>query len=252
MTVTHQVPSSPAPQAQGSGAWAQRAESLYDRQYAQRYRHRDDELQQADTYQELVSWLGDVCRRFEQPIEVLDLGCGTGRYFWAVTNATTLTGIDASDDMLTEARNPVHADRIRVPSITLLKGDLAGHQFDAGSFDLIYSIGVLAEHVPLDAALVARVTQWLRPGGRFAFTTIHPDSPDVVRTPQRRLAGMLLPLLPGSLGRPLHTRLMAGGLYGDERWVRERLAGGFVIESLERYRSDVHLHGRCVARKVVK
>jgi len=27
-------------------------------------------------------------------------------------------------------------------------------------------------------------------------------------------------------------------------------AGAFVIESLEQFRSDVHLHGRCVARKV--
>lgn len=232
-----------------TGAWAKRAETLYDRQYAQRYRHRDDELQQADTYQELASWLGQTCRRFDHPIDVLDLGCGTGRYFWALGQVASLTGIDASDDMLAEARHPVHADRIHAGSLTLVKGDLAGHEFRGGAFDLVYSIGVLAEHVPLDEALVARVKHWLKPGGRFAFTTIHPDSPDVVRTPQRRLASWLLPKLPGPVGATVHTRLMAGGLYGDERWVRERLADGFVIESLERYRSDVHLHGRCVARK---
>ena len=47
---------------------AQRAESLYDRTYAQRYRHRDDELTSADTYLALVEWLGSVCRRFDHRI----------------------------------------------------------------------------------------------------------------------------------------------------------------------------------------
>ena len=46
-------------------------------------------------------------------------------------------------------------------------------------FDLVYSIGVLAEHVPLDAAIVERVWRWLKPDGRFAFTTVDPESPDV-------------------------------------------------------------------------
>lgn len=233
-----------------SGSSAQRAESLYDHDYAQRYRHRDEELTGAESYQALVGWLGSVCARFDHPIDVLDLGCGTGRYFWGVTNVATLTGIDASADMLAEARHPVHADRIRAESVVLVKGDLAMHDFAPSRFDLVYSIGVLAEHAPLDAALVARVWQWLRPGGRFAFTTVHPESADVPRTLPRRVATLLLPVLPGALGNRVHTRLMAGGMYGDERWVTNRLSVGFEIETLERYRSDVHLHGRCVARKV--
>src|SRR6187402_1605489 len=66
------------------------------------------------------------------------------------------------------------------------------------------------------------------------------------RTLPRRLATLVLPGLPGKVGSRLHARLMAGGMYGDERWIAERLAAGFEIETLERYRSDVHLHGRCV------
>ena len=34
---------------------------------------------------------------------------------------------------------------------------------------------------------------------------------------------------------------------GDERWIADVLRGRFTIESLERFQSDVHLHGRCVA-----
>ena len=151
----------------------------------------------------------------------------------------------------TEARHPIRQDRISASDITLIQGDLATHAFPDAVFDLVYSIGVLAEHVPLDAMLVSRVWRWLKPGGRFAFTTVHPQSPDVPQTWPRRLAGLALPLAPGGLGRALHRRLMSGGMYGDERWIRNVLAGQFAIESLEQFRSDVHLHGRCVARKVI-
>jgi len=223
--------------------------ALYDAPYARNYRERDDQLQQVASNQQLIDWLGQVCDRFVHPIDVLDLGCGTGRYFWGLRNVTTLVGLDASEPMLAEARHPIHADRVNAASLSLVHGDLVSHEFAPASFDLVYSIGVLAEHVRLDDRLMARVRRWLRPGGRFAFTTVHPESPSVPRTPGRRLAEWTLPLLPAVLSGGLHDRFVAGGMYGDERWLRDRLAEGFVIESLERFRTDVHLHGRCVARK---
>lgn len=233
-----------------TGPWARKAEALYDDGYARKYRDRDEALLREATYQDFIVWLQDVCGRFSGPIDVLDLGCGTGRYFWGVSRARSLIGLDASAAMLAEARHPICAGQIRVRDITLLQGDLATHSFPDQAFDLVYSIGVLAEHVPLDAPLVARVWRWLKPGGRFAFTTVDPQSTDVPKTWQRRLASRALPIAPGSLGRALHRRLMSGGMYGDERWIRDVLAERFAIESLERFRSDVHLHGRCVARKV--
>ena len=184
-------------------------------------------------------------------IDVLDLGCGTGRYFWGVNNARSLVGLDASAAMLASRATPgppIASPRVR---IRLQHGDLVTQAFPEGSFDLVYSIGVLAEHVPLDDAIVERVWRWLRPGGRFAFTTVHPQSPDVPNTLARSLATLLLPIVPGPPGRALHRRLMSGGMYGDERWIRAVLDGRFVVETLEQFRSDVHLHGRCVARKVM-
>jgi SAM-dependent methyltransferase len=231
------------------GPWARKAEALYTDAYARKYRDRDEQLLQERTYQELIGWLQGVCDRFNQPIDVLDLGCGTGRYFWGVNNASTLVGLDASAAMLAEARHPIHADRVAAKNITLVRGDLSTHVFPDQSFDLVYSIGVLAEHVPLDASLVQRVWTWLKPGGRFAFTTVDPQSPDVPRTLPRAIAALAMPLAPGGLGRALHRRLMSGGMYGDERWIRDVLDGDFVIESLDQFRSDVHLHGRCIAVK---
>ena len=246
---------------ESTGPWARKAEALYDDAYARKYRDRDEALLEERTYQNSIAWLQQVCGRFHHRIDVLDLGCGTGRYFWGVNNARSLVGFDASAAMLAEARHPIRADRITARELRLVQGDLAAHTFPDDSFDLVYSIGVLAEHVPLDAAIVERVWRWLKPDGRFAFTTVDPESPDVPQTLQRQLAGVVLPLAPGGIGRALHRRLMAGGMYGDARWIREVLArpsrnasagqaGGWVIESLEQFRSDVHLHGRAVARKV--
>ena len=223
--------------------------ALYDAEYARRYRHRDEELTGVDSYHALVKWIGDVCDRFEGPIDVLDLGCGTGRYFWGLRNVNSLTGLDASAPMLAEAAHPTHAADITARSVTLINGDLLGHEFAPGSFDLVYSIGVLAEHVALNRTLVERVARWLRSGGRFAFTTVDPRSPDVPQTVPRRMATALLPVAAGAVGDALHRRLMAGGMYGDERWIRASLSGLFEIETLDRFQSDVHLHGRCVARK---
>ena len=222
--------------------------ALYDDGYARKYRERDEQLLQVQTYQAFIAWLQDVCDRFAHPIDVLDLGCGTGRYFWGVKNARSLVGFDASAAMLAEARHPICADRIGA-KVNLVQGDLAMQTFPDHSFDLVYSIGVLAEHAPLNRSLVSRVCRWLKPGGRFAFTTVHPQSPDVPQTLPRRLATIAMPLAPGAAGRALHRRLMSGGMYGDERWIRDVLDGMFAIETLEQFRSDVHLHGRCVARK---
>ena len=232
-----------------SGRWAERAESLYDTDYARRYRSRDNQLQTARSNQDLIDWLGRVCDRFDRTIDVLDLGCGTGRYFWGLRRVATLTGLDASAAMLEEARHPLQVERLAGVPITLVKGDLMAHAFAAASFDLVYSVGVLAEHVPLDRGVIDRVHGWLKPGGRFAFTTVHPDSSSVARTIQRRLAGAIVRMLPRPLTGALHARLVGGGMYGDERWIADVLRGRFTIESLERFQSDVHLHGRCVALK---
>ena len=222
--------------------------AVYDAEYARRYRRRDEELDGVGSYHALVQWLGEVCDRFDHPIDVLDLGCGTGRYFWGLRNVNTLTGLDASEPMLAEAGHPTRGAQINARQITLVKGDLATHQFRRGSFDLVYSIGVLAEHVALTRALVERVAHWLKPRGRFAFTTVDPQSPDVPVTLPRRVASAVLPVAPGALGAALHRRLMSGGMYGDERWIREQLRGLFTVETIDRFQSDVHLHGRCIAR----
>lgn len=222
---------------------------LYDESYARRYRSHDDELGASVPYRRFVEWLHAVCGSFQPPIDVLDLGCGTGRYFWALSGVRELVGLDASPAMLAEARHPFNEDRIGAMSLTLIDGDIREQAFEPRRFDLVYSIGVLAEHVPLDARLVSRVASWLKPGGKFAFTTVHPASASVPKTFMRRAAQAMRPALPAWLRKPLTDRLLSGGMYADEARVRELLAPAFGIESLDLFESEAHLHCLCVATK---
>ena len=232
--------------------WAAKAAALYDAGYADRYRSHDDSLADSSPYLGFVAWLQRVCARFTSPADALELGCGTGRYFNALQNVRSLVGLDASPAMLALAAHPFREDAVIVDHVTLVEGDALAHEFPTDSFDLIYSIGVLAEHVPLQAELVGRVHTWLRRGGRFAFSTVHPSSPSVTQTAARRLGSALIPWAPGPLHAYLRERYLAGGLYADETYVRELLANGFEIESMERFVSEAHLHCLCVARKVTR
>jgi SAM-dependent methyltransferase len=226
--------------------WGARAADLYSDEYAERYRVADEAIRDGALVTHFSGWLGQICDRFGREIDVLDLGCGTGRYFQALRHVRRLVGVDVSRPMLERARSPIGAPRI---AAELIEGDFLSCAVGDQPFDLVYSIGVLAEHSPFDAALAARVRGWLRPGGRFMFTAVDPLSFSVPRTIRRRVAEWLLPLSTGAVRRSLRARLMRDGLYADEERVREVLDGaGFIVESIEPYESDVHRHLMTVAR----
>lgn len=233
----------------GASPSAQKAAALYDHGYAERYRAHDDTLTDSGPYLGFVAWLQRVCRQFSAPIDALELGCGTGRYFSALIGVRSITGIDASADMLEMAKTPYRADQITAERVTLIHGDLVTHHFADASFDLVYSIGVLAEHAPFDSEVAGHVHRTLKPGGRFAFSTVHPDSPSITATAGRSVGRALAPLMPGPIKRRLRERLLSGGMYADEARIRDVLSPGFLIESIERFVSEAHLHCLCVARK---
>ncbi len=229
--------------------WGRKAAGLYHAGYARHYREHDDALAEVEIYGAFSQWLRGACLAFDAPIDVLDLGCGTGRYFAVLPNVRSLVGIDASAAMLAEAGRPLHGDRVAIASIELIEGDFLTHEFAAARFDLVYSVGVLAEHTPLDPRIVGRVARWLRPGGRFAFTTVHPESPSIPRTIARTVGTAIAPWTSGAIQAWLRHRILCRGLYADEARVHELLDARFVIESLTRMHSEAHLHALCVARK---
>ena len=148
--------------------WAAKAASLYDPAYARRYRAHDDELRrQRSRTARSSSGCGAIVRCCSPPIDVLDLGCGTGRYFWALRGVRDLVGIDASAAML-EPRRVIrcNADRITAERVTLVEGDLLAHDFGAGALR-----SRVFDRRPRRARAVRRdrrcrsVARWLKPGG---------------------------------------------------------------------------------------
>jgi SAM-dependent methyltransferase len=228
---------------------ARRASALYNEKYADQYRAHDDALPSSQPSQELAAWLRDICEKFSAPIDVLDLGCGTGRYFWALTGVRRLVGVDASAAMLVRAQAPYRAPAIGAETVTLIQGDLLTQTFPPSSFHLVYSVGVLAEHAPLTRETFERVHGWLHSGGRFAFTAVHPESPSIPQTLKRRLASLAAPVAPGAVGRTLRSRLLSHGMYADEAFIRHAAESLFHVEASDRFTSEAHLHVRTVLRK---
>jgi SAM-dependent methyltransferase len=200
--------------------WGRKAANLYATDSARRYRQHAGELGHVEAYLAFCGWLRDVCGRFRRPIDVLDLGCGTGRYFAALRHVNALVGLDASGPMLAEAANPVGADQIIAKTIRLVEGDALTQQFPPGSFDLVTRLASSPN---------------TRPSTRASSTTSRPGCPAgglrydrasrfVVDSENARPHARL----PSALAHArnwLRDRLTAGGRCADRRsssngWVR--------------------------------
>ena len=165
------------------GPWARKAEALYDDGYARKYRDRDEALlQEAELSGPYGLAPKGVCalraadRRSRPGVRHRPLFLGRDKHAHArrVRRVGGHAGRSASSDL--------PGPHQRAATSRWSRAIWRPTRFRTQFFDLVYSIGVLAEHVPLDAMLVSRVWSWLKPGGRFAFTTVHPQSPDVPQT----------------------------------------------------------------------
>ena len=105
--------------------------------------------------------------------DVLEVGCGIGTAAQSFMEAgATYTGIDISPRSVDIARQ-----RARVFALDgkFLVADVQKNDFVDGSFDLVYSFGVL-HHIPnLDAAL-RNIRDVLKPGGEFKLMMYAEDS----------------------------------------------------------------------------
>ena len=94
---------------------------------------------------------------------VLDGGCGMGRYLRVAAEAgARVVGMDLSQAVV--AARDLTRDW---PDVQVLRGDLLRPPFAEGTFDLIYSLGVL-DHTPDPRAAFLALARLLRPGGRIA------------------------------------------------------------------------------------
>lgn len=106
--------------------------------------------------------LEELAHELPDGATALDLGCGAGVPVtqW-LARRFDVTGVDVSDRQLELARQ-------YVPAAHLIKSDMTSLAFPAASFDIVVAFFSII-HVPREeqSALVSRIYDWLRPGGRF-------------------------------------------------------------------------------------
>ena len=108
---------------------------------------------------------------------VLDAGCGMGRYLRvaAELGAARVIGVDLSRAV--EAARELSAD---FPAVAVAQADLFRTPFASGTFDQIYSLGVL-DHTPDPRRAFLELSRLLKPGGRIAIWVYHRERPALER-----------------------------------------------------------------------
>jgi len=120
------------------------------------------------------TFLERIVERVPQGGHVLDLGCGAGLITAELVPRAHVIALDRSAVQLSLARE-------NAPGAALVRADIAEVAFEPGSFDAVVAFWTLI-HVRRDrqGSVMARIHDWLRPGGLFAGTLGTSDSPEDV------------------------------------------------------------------------
>ncbi len=135
-------------------------------------------------------------------LRVLDAGCGAGRFAQvALEDGAEVIAIDLSSAV--DACVDNLADRY--PRLQVVQASIYELPFREGTFDRIYSIGVL-QHTPDVGAAVKALPRFLKPGGKLAYWIY-----------EKKLVSLLMPRYPM---RVITKRMAQGKLFALlERWV---------------------------------
>lgn len=222
---------------------------------AQRYRIDDEVEVRSENHHRIGGNLRRICRSFPYRIRVLEIGCGTGRYFHWLDQVQLLVGTDLSEEMLKHARNPACAHEVTAAEIRLIPGNLYDLSFDAGCFDFIYCLGVFGYGAALTPELCRDLHRWLTRAGRMYFDAIEVPPQSAKDRLKEWIKATVVPQLPYPLQQSVRARKSGVPVFRHTRAELERVmaAAGFsdfAISSNHCHSplwSGVHLE--CVARK---
>jgi cytosine/adenosine deaminase-related metal-dependent hydrolase/ubiquinone/menaquinone biosynthesis C-methylase UbiE len=104
-------------------------------------------------------------------LDVVDLGCGTGRWLAALRNAgaRSLLGIDSCPEMLQVAKSKLGGNSV------LLNADCTQLSLPPASADLVLC-SFLLSYIEDASSFLEKVGAILRPNGRAFLTDLHPDT----------------------------------------------------------------------------
>lgn len=130
------------------------------------------------TFKEIYNLIAEPIINTDLPVEVLDIGCGTGLELEAIFRRAPnarITGIDLSPKMLEGLREKY---RDRPGQIELVQASYLDHPLEKGRFDYVISVMTLHHLLPeKKLALYRKVRQSLKPGGSYleADYVVSPD-----------------------------------------------------------------------------
>ena len=161
-------------------------------------------------------------------LEVLDLGCGTGRHaIWMAAAGAMVTAVDFSEGMLAQARAKPGTE-----SIKFLAHDV--HHplpFPGATFDLVVS-GLVLEHLRRLDVFFVEARRVVRSSGRAVVSAMHPAM--FLRGSQARFtdpeSGEVVQ--PGSVPHQLGEFVMAA------------VNAGFRLQGVDEYAPDAELAAR--------
>ena len=154
--------------------------------------------------------------------DVLEIGCGTGQHTaWLATWAKSVTALDFSPGMLSEAHRRVISSNVRFAEHDIrVTWPLA----DA-SVDLVIGMLVL-EHVEAIGPVFREAARVLRPGGTFFSCEFHP---------MRQLLGRQARFTDPETGR---VELVAAFVHDASEYVQSGLSAGMRLLHLGEWRDE--------------
>lgn len=126
---------------------------------------------------------GLVCPALLEGCKILDLGCGTGRDIYVLSQLVGKTGqivgVDMTDEQIEIAKNfqKHHADTFGFDNVTLIQGyieELDQLGLEPNSFDIIVS-NCVVNLSPDKEAVLKGVYNLLKPGGEMYFSDVYAD-----------------------------------------------------------------------------
>jgi len=210
---------------------------------ARLYRESDERGKTEESHTLKYNIIKELSSSFPYPINVFDLGCGTGRYFHCIKDAKCLVGVDASWNMLQQAKDPVYGG---TQNVHLIQSSLHEVEFRPAVFDLIICVGVFGVVCPLDDFVLQKITHFTCPRG-IVFLTV-PEYVPVTYTWKSKTAKALEPFLFGSAKRYVNVKL--GEFQMNEETLMRLVSRYFKSVDITRWVSPttrVDLH--CVARQ---
>jgi SAM-dependent methyltransferase len=122
-----------------------------------------------------LAYLDRACELIPARARVLELGCGAGVPMTrALAEGRDVIGVDISATQVALARR-------NVPTATFVQADMTTLAFEPASFDAVVAFYSLT-HVPRDDVppLLARIRDWLPPGGTFVASMGVEDDPGTI------------------------------------------------------------------------